>query len=132
MNTNFRFNDPAATEPIRIEQVFAEKPGGGVVANPGFDLPPTTPVAFDEEKQQFVALVKLDEDSGKLVAKTVTTGSGDDAKTSLIKPEFVTGAWVHAGEGDQLVRLINGANLRKETSVITAEQAALIPTINLV
>ncbi len=111
MEVGFQYTDPAQHEPIRIEQVFAEKPGGGVVSNPTADLPPTTPVVFDEETEQF-----------KPIEKTDTT----------TKPDYVTGGWVYAGKGDQLVRLINGANLRKETAIITKEQAALIPTINLV
>ncbi len=111
MEVGFQHIDAKPHEPIRIEQVFAEKPGGGVVANPSEDLPPTTPVAFDEEAEQFKAIDKTD--------------------TTTI-PDYVTGAWVYAGKGDQLVRLINGANLRKETAVITKEQAALIPTIKLV
>lgn len=132
METNFKFTPAQTPEPIRIEQVFAEKPGGGIVANPDVDLPPTTPVAYDSEKEQFVALVTFNSTTGKFSAKTTTTGSGDNATTTVDKPEFVTGAWVYAGKGDQQVRLINGANLRKETAVITPEQAALIPTINLV
>lgn len=132
MEVGFKHTDAKPAEPIRIEQVFAEKPGGGVVANPSFDLPPTTPVAYDAEKEQFVALIEVDSDSGEFKAKTSTTGEGDNATTTVDKPEYVTGAWVYAGEGDKLVRLINGANLRKETAVILPEQAALIPTINLV
>lgn len=111
MEKGFYFTDPAKPEPIRIEQVFAEKPGGGVVSNPTTDLPPTTPVVFDETTEQFKPI--------------------DKADTST-KPDYVTGGWVYAGKGDQQVRLINGANLRKETAIITKEQAALIPTINLV
>lgn len=111
MEVGFHHTDPAQSEPIRIEQIFAEKPGGGLVGNPEADLPPTTPVVFDQETEKF-----------KPIEKTDTT----------TKPDYVTGNWVYAGKGDQLVRLINGANLRKETAVITKEQAELIPTINLV
>lgn len=132
MEVGFNYQEPAKHEPIRIEQVFAEKPGGGIVANPTIDLPPTTPVAFDSEKEQFVALVTYNSTTEKYEAKTTTTGTGENAKTIIDKPEYITGAWVYAGKGDQLVRLINGANLRKETAIITKEQAELIPTINLV
>jgi exopolysaccharide biosynthesis protein len=49
-------------------------------------------------------------------------------------PEYITGKtdWVWAGEGDQSVKLINGANVRKETANISAEIAALLPTIKRV
>lgn len=111
METNFKFNDPAKSDPVYFEQIFAEKPGGGVVSNPEEDLPPTTPVKWNEEDERFEAITKEDSDS---------------------VPDYVIGNWVKAGEGDQLVRLINGANLRKETAVITKEQAEKIPTIKLV
>jgi hypothetical protein len=39
---------------------------------------------------------------------------------------------VPANKGDYPVRLINGANLRKETAVASAEVVALLPTIKLV
>lgn len=128
MEINFTHTDAKAPEPIRIEQVFAEKPGGGLVANPNADLPPTTPVAYDEATEKYVPLVTYNSNTKKYEAKK----TGEGAAATLSKPEFVTGAWVYAGKGDQLVRLINGANLRKETAVITKEQAALIPTLNLV
>lgn len=111
MEVNFTHTNAQTPEPIRIEQVFAEKPGGGLVANPTADLPPTTPVAYDEVGQIFKPIAKED---------------------VITVPEYVTGNWVYKDKGDQHVRLINGANLRKETAVITKEQAALIPTINLV
>ena len=55
MDVNFKHTDPAAVEPIRIEQVFAEKPGGGLVENPTFDAPATTAVG---EKDGKFALIK--------------------------------------------------------------------------
>lgn len=111
MDVNFKHTDPTPAEPIRIEQVFAEKPGGGLVSNPEKDLPPTTPVKWNDSDERYEAISESDSDS---------------------VPEYVTGNWVYAGQGDQLVRLINGANLRKETAVITKEQAAKLPTIKLV
>ena len=38
MNVKFKFTDPEKVEPVRIEQVFAEKPGGGLVGNPDYDV----------------------------------------------------------------------------------------------
>ena len=111
MEVNFKHTDPTKVEPIYFEQIFAEKPGGGLVSNPEEDLPPTTPVKWNDSDERFEAIESGDSSSG---------------------PEYVTGGWVRAGEGDQLVRLINGANLRKETAVITKDQTAKIPTIKLV
>ncbi len=47
-------------------------------------------------------------------------------------PVYVTGNDLRGGKGDQMVRLINGANLRKETANIASEVAALLPMIQLV
>ena len=181
MEVNFKHQDPAKVEPIYIEQVFAEKPGGGLVENPSFDAPPTT--AVGEKNGKFVlikgyrgAVAKADttiniaKGSGiamgdvigigkKAVActavdtsaedkdvVTVTLGVDIDAGTVLYQakaasadaaepiytPVFVTGNRLEANEGDQSVRLINGANLRKETANIASEVAALLPMIALV
>lgn len=183
MEVNFKHNPAKPVEPIYIEQVFAEKPGGGLVANPAFDVPPTT--AVGKSGNQFVAIkayklyaavaaadtsIKIKKGSGVVVGDVIATGKKGVACTAvdnskaeydtvtvtlgvavaegttlyqakeasasaaepLAAPEYVTGNWVYANEGDQLVRLINGANLRKETANIAPEVVALLPTINLV
>ena len=184
MDVNFKFNEPTAVEPIRIEQVFAEKPGGGIVKAPTFDVPASTAVSANADgtfsvikAYRLVQAVSASDTSIKIakgsgVAKgdiiatgkkgvactaintsnadydvvTVTLGvevangtalyqaataSADNA-TPIATPAFVTGNTIKGGEGDKAVRLINGANLRKETACIASEVAALLPTINLV
>lgn len=182
MEVNFSHKAAKPAEPIYIEQVFAEKPGGGVVANTKSDLPPTT--AVGSKDGQFVAIkayrlkaavvsgdssIKIAKGSGVAVGDIIATGKKGVACTAIdssdeehdlvtvtlgvevkegavlyqakaagtsaepiVAPEYVTGNWVHADKGDQLVRLINGANLRKETANIAVEVAALLPTIKLV
>lgn len=198
MEVGFKHNKPRKPEPVRIEQVFAEKPGGGIMANPDYDVPPTSAVGYDAATGHYKpikcyklvasvaaadATIKIAKDSG--VAKgdiiahgkkgvkctkvdttnddydlvTVTLGvdinietedpwlyqskvesadaAGDDPAVDaepLYEPEYITGKtdWVYAGEGDQSVKLINGANVRKETANISAEIAALLPTIKRV
>lgn len=49
MKDRFSYNEAEAADPIRIEQVFAEKPGGGLVAEPGFDAPETTAVGLNSD-----------------------------------------------------------------------------------
>lgn len=183
MEVNFKHNDPAAVEPIRIEQVFAEKPGGGLVENPTFDAPATTAVGEKDGKfalikayrlvaavaagdttisiakgsgvavgdviatgKKGVACTKVDTSAADKDVVTVTLGvevaagkvlyqaktASADAATPLFTPVYVTGNGLKANEGDQPVRLINGANLRKETANIASEVAALLPTIHLV
>lgn len=183
METNFSYTPAKPAEPIYIEQVFAEKPGGGVVANPTHDLPPTT--AVGSKDGQFVSIkayrliaavdaadtsIKIAKGSGVAVGDIIATGKKGVACTAiddsneeydlvtvtlgvavtegsvlyqakeasasaaepLVAPDYVTGNWVPANKGDQLVRLINGANLRKETANVAPEVVALLPTIKLV
>ena len=183
MEVNFTHIQAKPVEPIYIEQVFAEKPGGGVVANPAFDVPPTT--AVGKSGNQFAVIkayklhaaveavdtkIKIAKGSGVAVGDIIATGkkgvactavdtskdeydevtvtlgvtvaegtvlyqakaASTDAAAPIVTPDYVTGDWVHANKGDQLVRLINGANLRKETANNAPEVVALLPTIKLV
>ncbi len=186
MEVNFKYNKPAEAEKIYFEQIFAEKPGGGIVGNPGIDYPPSTPVYADKAKGIFyiyptitvIEEVSADSSKIKIEKSEVSNGfaiafgkkainliSKDDSNTEydvlnikvafgvkipagtklyiateesdndavpMTAPDFVTGDWVYANQGDQRVRLINGANLRKETANIASEVAALLPGINLV
>lgn len=181
-----RFNStPAgAPDPITIEQVFAEKPGGGIVVDPGFDCPASTAVSVNEQgKFEVIKAVRLvaknnAEDTTIKVAKgsgiktndvlghgkkavkvtsvsktnsdydvlTLTFGvaidegtvlyqakaESADAAEAYAQPKYVLGNKLYGGLGDQPIRLVNGANLRKETANIADEVAALLPTINLV
>lgn len=108
MNVNFEHADASAAEPIVFEQVFAEKLGGGIVKNPTNDLPTGTAV-------------------GQTADGTFAVADG-----TTVKGEYLTGAKVYAGKGDQAVRLINGANVRKESVTIAESVLAQMPTIKLV
>lgn len=190
MEVGFKFNEAQNPEPVRIEQVFAEKPGGGLVANPAYDVPPTSAVGYDvatglykpikcyklvssveaadtsikiakgsgvavgdiiAHGKKGVACTAVDESNENYDEVTVTIGvainietedpwlyqakaASADAAEPLYTPEYITGKtdWVYAGKGDQSVKLINGANVRKETANISAEIAALLPTIKRV
>lgn len=183
MELNFSCIDKKKIDPIYIEQVFAEKPGGGLVENPSFDVPPTTAVGEKDGKfapikayklvkavETTDTVIEIAKGSGVTVGDviahgakavkctavntddkdkdtvTVTMGvtipvgailyqakkeSADNAEP-IYSPLFVTGGTVKANEGDQSVRLINGANLRKETANVASEVATLIQGIKLV
>lgn len=183
MEVKFKYTDAAKVDPIRIEQVIAEKPGGGLVGNPTFEIAPTT--AVGEKDGKFIPIkayrlvgavvaadttIKIEKGSGvaagDIIAHgkkgvactdvdttptdhdlvTVTLGveiptdtvlyqakaASANAAEPIYKPVFVTGNRVPANEGDFPVRLINGANLRKETACIACEVADLLPLITLV
>ncbi|MCC8117286.1 MAG: hypothetical protein LIP09_00845 [Bacteroidales bacterium] len=199
-NVNFEFNEAKDPQPVRIEQVYAEKPGGGRVKEADWDIPATTAVyqnsdgtfspikayrladaalatdtEYKIEKGSGVAVgdfigtgeeakkaeeIDASEDDYDLVTLTstlgvalakgavlyqakeasaaaVAAGDGVAAKDAVLAspvgtPVYVTGNDLPAGKGDLMVRLINGANLRKETANIASEVAALLPTIQLV
>lgn len=184
MKVNFNYNDPQAGDPVYFEQVFAEKPGGGLVVNPAADLPATSPVGVNGQgrleafkcyrlyaaAESGDTSIKIAKGSGiaqgdvvatgkKAVAVTAVDTSSEDydvatmslgvalpagkvlyeaaaasasAAVPKLTPVYVLGAPVHAGEGDQLVKLVNGANLRRQTANLSDELAAMIPGIALV
>lgn len=183
MNVNTKFEDAPKVSPVVIEQVYAEKPGGGLIANPEYEVKQGTAVYADGSKFKPIkgyrlvkanatgdTSIQIEKGSGikqgdaigygkKAVAAgavytsdpdydvvTITMGENIPAGTCLYEaaeasadaaepkatPIYVVGNDVPAGKGDFPVRLINGANLRKETAPIAPEVAALIPTINLV
>ncbi len=49
-----------------------------------------------------------------------------------VAPTFVLGTFLPANCGDELAKLVNGANVRKETALFPAEIAAMMPSIHLV
>lgn len=179
--TNYTPADKVA--PVVIEQVFAEKPGGGVVVTDNAPILQGTAVYTDGDKFKPIKSYRLvqavlAEDTTIRIAKgsnvsandfigysskavkatavdtsnseydvvTVTMGVAIPKGTALYEagsasasgakpkatPIYVIGNDIPVNSGDCLVRLINGANLRKETAPIAPEVAALIPTISLV
>lgn len=75
-------------------------------------------------------------EAGKVLfeGSTVGSGSGSGAgesasATPKYTPMFVLGEFIPANSGDKLVKLVNGANVRKETILIADELLALMPMI---
>ena len=184
MNVNFEYTSATEREPVVFEQIYGEKPGGGLLANQTFDVKAGTAVGLSSGKFAPIKAYKLvkavliadttieiAKGSGiavgdvigvgaKAVASTaVDTTTNDDkdvvtvtlgvavakgailyqaaeasasAAAPIYTPLFVVGETVTGNEGDKIVKLVNGANLRKETANISKEVAALLPTINLV
>ena len=95
--------------------------------------------SYDEVTVTLGVDIDIDTDDPWLYQSKVESAAaaGDDPAVDaepLYKPEYITGKtdWVYAGQGDQSVKLINGANVRKETANISEEIAALLPTIKRV
>lgn len=200
MKNQFQYNEAQKPAPVRIEQVWAEKPGGGLLAETDFDVVETTAVGYDATTKKYKAIksarvqkkytksgttIEVDKGSGFKQGEfigfggealaigsinttdaskdviTVTEGfklkdievgqhvyqataaaNGTDAfATPVYTPIFIVsdgdpsatnGVVAFAGNGDTPVRLINGANVRKETAAFGEDIAALIPGVNLV
>lgn len=184
MKDRFSYNGAETADPIRIEQVYAEKPGGGLVVEPGFDAPETTAVGLNANGKLAViksyrllsavavadTTINIAKDSGivvgdalgygkKAVACTAVDSSAADkdvvtvemgvtikageslfqakaasasAAAPIYTPDYILGNKIFGGKGEQPVRLINGANVRKETACIGKDIEALLPTIKRV
>lgn len=184
MDVRFQYNDADPVQPIIFEQIFAEKPGGGLVKNPSYDIPVGTAVGvgsggmFEPVKGYVLSKAVAQGDSTIQIAKgsgiatgdiiangkkgvaatavdttnanfdtvTVTLGvdlpvgtilyqakaASADAAEPLLTPVFLTGDPVYAGKGDQSVKLVNGANIRKETAPVSNELVALMKNIQKV
>lgn len=199
MKNEFVYNNAEAPAPIRIEQVIAEKPGGGLLKDAGYNVPETTPVGLDTDgkykvikcakvktqysgsgtslvvepgsgiaKNDFIAFDGMavqvtgvssasDKDTltiGAFTGKTINIGdfvyqaskaaTGEDAENMaepIVKPLYIVsdghptamnGIVAFAGNGDTPVRLINIANVRKETCCFGAEIEAMLPGITRV
>lgn len=166
--------------PVVFEQVFAEKPGGGVIPNPDYDIMPGTAIDasgkpikayrltkavgssdgtiqiakgsgivsgdFIGHGKKAVASTNVDFSNPNYDVVTVTIGveiavgtvlyqakaASADAAVPIYNPVYVLGTPAYAGKGSHDVRLINGANLRKETAPISEEVVAMMKNISLV
>ena len=80
MEVNFKYNKPAEAEKIYFEQIFAEKPGGGIVSNPGVDYPPSTPVYGDRGKfyiyPTIIVIEEVSADSSKIKVEKTEISNG--------------------------------------------------------
>lgn len=180
MKNRFQHTPPAKPSPVVFEQVFAEKPGGGVVPEPSYDLMQGTAVGAEGKPikayrlakavaaadatiqiqkgsgvevgdiighgKKAVACTNVDTSNPSYDVVTVTLGvaidndtvlyqakaASDSAAEPIYNPVYVVGTEVYAGMGDQEVRLVNGANLRKETAPIAKEVVAMMKSIQLV
>jgi len=183
MDVNFSVVDATEVEPVVFEQILGEKPGGGIVANPAFDIVTGTAVGYDSgalkpikayrlvkavasgdttieiakgsgvlvgdiiaNVKKGVACTAVDSSNATKDVVTVTmgvaiandtvlyqaAGASASAAVPVYTPSFLTGAKVLAGKGDQAVKLVNFANVRKETVNASAEVIALLQTIKTV
>lgn len=186
MEVKFSRTEAPAPKPIVFEQIFAEKPGGGLLANHAFDVKEGMAVVLVNGKYQAIKAATLYEDAesgattlkvkkGSAVAandflatgkkavkvtKVVTTDPNFDVLTISLGvevkagqvlyqataaadgstteaalagvPVYLVGDDVPANSGDFLVKLVNGANIRKETAPVADEVVAQMKGISKV
>lgn len=184
MEVKFSHTEAPAPKPIIFEQIFAEKPGGGLLANHTFDVKEGMAVGLNAEgKYQAIKAAILYEDAassattikvkkgsgvaandflatGKKavkVTKVVTTeanydvltislgvevkagnvlyqavAASDSAAELAVVPVYLVGDDVPANSGDFMVKLVNGANIRKETAPVADEVVAQMKGISKV
>ena len=53
MKNTFDYVTPESNDPIRIERVVADKPGGGLIADPGFDAKESEALALDADGYRY-------------------------------------------------------------------------------
>jgi hypothetical protein len=183
MDVNFAVVAAGIPEPVIFEKVIGEKPGGGIVANPTYDIPTGTAVGLDGtalkpikayklvkaviiaddtieiakgsgvvagdvigNAKKSVACTAVDKTDATKDVVTVTLGVAIANGTKLYQsaaasaaaalpvytPKFITGAPVYTGKGDQLIKLVVAAVVRKENINAATEMLALLPNINAV
>lgn len=199
MKNEFVYQGAPTPAPVRIEQVWGEKPGGGLLAETTFDVVETTAVGYDSSSNKYKAIksakvvTKYAESGttlevakgsgianndyigyGKMAVKVTAVNSGDASKDVLTisamtgvnievgehvfqakaaadgssataepiyQPVFIVsyghptagnGIVAYANNGDTPVRLINGANVRKETCNFGADIEKLLGSVHRV
>lgn len=187
MEVKFSHTEAPAPKPIVFEQIFAEKPGGGLLANHPFDVKEGMAVYLNANgKYQVIkaAIIYEDAESGATTIKvkngsgivvndilaigtkaakvtkvtstesnydvlTITLGVAVKAGNVLFQasavadgttthadiagfPVYLVGDDVPANSGDFMVKLVNGANVRKETAPVADEVVYLMKGISKV
>lgn len=112
MKNQFNYQEAPTPAPIRVEQVIAEVPGGGLLVDAGYDVVETTPVGRTSDgKYQVIKCAKV---------KTKYAGSGTTIDVEkghgLAKGEFVM-----AGGISKTISSINTGAADKD--VITLDAA---------
>lgn len=199
MKNNFVYSAAPTPAPVRIERVWGEKPGGGMLAETTFDVVETTAVGYDSATNKYKAIksakvvtkyagsgtsLEVAKGSGIVnsdfigygkVAVQVTSVNTSDASKDVLTIAAMTGVNIEVGEhvfqakaaadgseataepiyypvfiasdgypsaengvvayannGDTPVRLINGANVRKETCNFGADIEKLLGSVHRV
>lgn len=186
MEVKFSHTEAPAPKPIVFEQIFAEKPGGGLLANHTFDVNEGTAVVLVGGKYQAIKAAMLYEDAeagattikvkkgsgvaandflatgnkavkvtkvvatdpnydvltislgvevkaGQVLYQATAAADGSTAQAALAGvPVYLVGDDVPANSGDVLVKLVNGANIRKETAPVADEVVAQMKGISKV
>ena len=111
MKNQFQYNEAPTPAPIRVEQVIAEVPGGGLLKDAGYDVVQTTPVGrASDGKYQVIKSAKV---------KTKYVGSGTTIEVEK-GHGLANGEFVMAGGIAKTISSINTGAAVKDTITLDA------------
>lgn len=118
MKNQFQYNEAPAPAPVRVEQVIAEVPGGGLLKDAGYDVIETTPVGrASDGKYQVIKVARV---------KTKYNGSGATIEVEkghgLVKGEFLMAA---NGGIAKTISSINTGAADKDTITLDADMTGV-------
>lgn len=187
MEVKFSHTEAPAPKSIVFEQIFAEKPGGGLLANHTFDVKEgmaaylnadgkyqaikaamvyedaessattikvrkgsavavndfmatgnkavkvTKVVATDPNYDVLTISLGVEVKAGQVLYQATAAADGSTTQAALAGvPVYLVGDDVPANSGDFMVKLVNGANIRKETAPVADEVVAQMKGISKV
>lgn len=116
MKNQFNYQEAPTPAPIRVEQVVAEVPGGGLLKDAGYDVVQTTPVGrAPYGKYQVIKAAKV---------KTKYAGSGTTIDVEK-GHGFAKGEYVMAGGVAKTINSINTGAADKDVITLDAEMTGV-------
>ena len=85
----------------------------------------TTSADFDTVTVTLGAAVS----KGDVLYQAASASTSSSPAAPIHTPKYLLGEFVEANSGDELVKLVNGANIRKETAPVADEVVALMKSI---
>lgn len=112
MKNQFNYQEAPTPAPIRIEQVVAEVPGGGLLKDAGYDVVQTTPVGRTSDgKYQVIKTAKVKTKYNNGTGSTIEVEKGHG---------FAKGEFVMAGGVAKTINSINTGAADKDTITLDA------------
>lgn len=69
---------------------------------------------------------------GYVLYQAASASTNSSPAAPIHTPKYLLGEFIPANSGDELVKLVNGANVRKETALVADEVVALMKNISMI